>query len=120
MQLVDTFDLNRIESGLLIRREQVIQASSWVTNMMMLGFVIFAFGYFLYAQYTATQEETQQKRIPFKPVPWLSATRNVRSEEYGRQLQPFEIETGHGLPGPADGDSLVTVHGDHTTATPIL
>jgi hypothetical protein len=27
--------------------------------------------------------------------------RNVRSEEYGRQLQPFEIETRYGLPWPA-------------------
>jgi hypothetical protein len=120
MNLVNTFDLNRIESGLLLRREQVIQASSWFMNMLMLGFVVAAFGFFLYVQYTATQEEAEVKRIPFKPVPWLSATRNVRSEEYGRQLQPFEIETGYGLPGPADGDSLVTVHADHATSTPIL
>ncbi len=69
-------------------------------NLVLLVLVLGGFGYFLYVQYEATaiagQEE--EKRIPFEPQVWYSATRNVRSEEYGQQLQPFEVETGYGLP----------------------
>jgi hypothetical protein len=67
--------------------------------MVLLGLVLAGFGFFLYTQYNSHQvQEEEEKRIPFTPTTWYSATRNVRSEEYGRQLQPFEIETGYGLP----------------------
>ena len=69
-------------------------------NWFLLVLVLGGFAYFLYVQYNATAEavEQEEKRIPFEPQVWYSATRNVRSEEYGRQLQPFEVETGYGLP----------------------
>ena len=114
--LVNTFDLGRIESNLLVRRNELIQASSWMMNILMLVLVAAGFGCFLYIQYHATaKEEEEAKRIPFEPVPWLSATRNVRMEEYGRQLKPREAQTGYGLPGPIDGDGFNSVYGDYTS-----
>ena len=96
--LIHRSDLGRIENSLLERRNQIVQATSWMFNMVLLGLVLASFVYFLYVQYNSagTQQE-EEKRIPFEPTTWYSATRNVRSEEYGRQLQPFEIETGYGL-----------------------
>ena len=89
---------NQIESMLIVRRNQIVQATSWMFNMVLLGLVLSTFAYFLYVQYNSVQEnQEEEKRIPFEPQVWYSATRNVRSEEYGRQLQPFEIETGYGL-----------------------
>jgi hypothetical protein len=97
--LIDQMDLGRIENSLLQRRNEIVQATSWTFNMVLLGLVLAGFGFFLYTQYNSHQvQEEEEKRIPFTPTTWYSATRNVRSEEYGSQLQPFEIETGYGLP----------------------
>jgi len=97
--LMDKTTLGRIENTLLERRNQITQASSLVFNLVLLVLVLGGFGYFLYVQYNTTQETVEVKRIPFEPTVWYSATRNVRSEEYGRQLQPFEIETRYGVQG---------------------
>ena len=92
-------DMGRIENSLLQRRDELAQATSWAFNLVLLGLVLSGFAYFLYGQYKPHQTEVQEeKRIPFEPQVWYSAVRNVRSEEYGRQLQPFEIETRYGLP----------------------
>ena len=92
-------DMGRIEASLLLRRDQLVQTTSWIFNMILLGLVLAGFAYFLYVQYDANQtQQEEEKRIPFTPVTWYSATRNVRAEEYGRQLQPFETETGYGIP----------------------
>jgi hypothetical protein len=98
--LVSAFDMGKVESSLLVRKNQLVQEASMVFNFVLLALVLGGFGYFLYVQYevTAIAEQEQEKRIPFEPQVWYSATRNVRSEEYGRQLQPFEVETGYGLP----------------------
>lgn len=97
--LISNMDMGRIESGLLLRRDQLVQATSWMFNIILLGLVLTGFAYFLYVQYNSNQEQQEEeKRIPFTPVTWYSATRNVRAEEYGRQLQPFETETGYGIP----------------------
>ena len=114
--LVDTFDMSRIESNLIQRKNDLVQASSWVMNIVMLVLVAAGFGCFLYIQYHATaKEEAETKRIPFEPIPWLSATRNVRMEEYGRQLKPREAQTGYGLPGPIGDDGFSSVYGDYTS-----
>ena len=92
-------DMGRIENSLLQRRDELAQATSWTFNLVLLGLVLTGFTYFLYVQYNTHQTEVQEeKRIPFEPQVWYSAVRNVRSEEYGRQLQPFEIETRYGVP----------------------
>jgi hypothetical protein len=98
--LVSAFDLGRVESSLLERKNQLVQETSMLFNWVLLCLVLGGFGYFLYVQYNATAEamQEQEKRIPFEPQVWYSATRNVRSEEYGRQLQPFEAETRYGIP----------------------
>ena len=97
--LINLSDLGRIENSLLERRNQIVQTTSWIFNLVLLGLVLAGFVFFLYTQYNSHQTELQEeKRIPFTPTTWYSATRNVRSEEYGRQLQPFEIETQYGLP----------------------
>jgi len=99
--LIHSSDLNRIESQLLMRRDQLVQATSWTFNVAALLFVLASFVYFLYVSYNNESETVEEQRIPFKPVTWYSATRNVRSEEYG---QPIEIEAGYGLSGLAHGN----------------
>jgi hypothetical protein len=111
--LIDKFDLRRIESNLIERKHELVQASSWVMNLVILVMTIVGFGLFLYSQYNIVPEEV--KRIQFEPVPWLSATRNVRMEEYGRQLQPHETQTGHGIPQSIGGDGFSSVYGDYTS-----
>lgn len=91
-------DLSRIENSLLMRRDELAQATAWTFNLVLLAVVITTFAYFLYVQRQITAEVVEEKNIPFEPQVWYSATRNVRSEEYGRQLKPFEIEAGYGLP----------------------
>jgi hypothetical protein len=114
--LVDSFDMSRIESTLLERKKDLVQATSWMFNILLLGFVIVCFGLFLYTQYHSTTETANEvKRIPFEPIPWLSATRNVRMEEYGRQVQPFnETQDGNGVSGHATGNRFPAVYGDYT------
>jgi len=98
--LISSSDLNRIETQLLLRRDELVQTTSWLFNVGLLVAVLGTFGYFLYVQYTSHQVEVEEtKRIPFTPVTWYSATRNVRSEEYGSQLQPLDSEIGYGLQG---------------------
>ena len=111
--LIDTFDMRRIESNLIERKHELVQASSWLMNLVILVITICGFGLFLYSQYNTKPEEV--KRIPFEPIPWLSATRNVRMEEYGRQLQPREAQIGHGLPESIGGDGFSSVYGDYTS-----
>lgn len=95
--LIDAMDMGRIESSLLSRRNDIAQASSFVFNASLLVLVVGGFVYFLYAQYQSnSQKQIEEKRIPFKPTTWYSATRNIRSEDYGGQ--PFETETGYGVP----------------------
>lgn len=101
MNLVSSFDLGRIENTLLQRRDELAQTTSWMFNVVLLVVVVGSFIWFLCVQYEANKdyaEKEQYNHIPFEPQTWYSATRNVRSEEYGRQLQPFEIETRHGIP----------------------
>lgn len=96
--LISRVDLNRIESSLLQRRDLLIQQTSWAFNLVLLTLVLGSFVYFLKIQYDTTAAFVdEEKRIPFEPTVWYSATRNVRSEEYGSQLQPFEVETRYGL-----------------------
>ncbi len=96
--LISSFDLGRIESSLLQRRDELAQATSWIFNLVLLVGVLGSFAYFLSVQYEANKDISEYDHIPFEPQMWHSATRNVRSEEYGRQLQPFEIEARHGVP----------------------
>ena len=101
MNLVSTFDLGRIENNLLQRRDELAQATSWMFNLVLLVVVLGGFTYFLYVQYESNKDYAEKEKydhIPFEPQTWYSATRNVRSEEYGHQLQPFEIEARHGIP----------------------
>lgn len=105
--------MSQIENGLIVRRNQFIQATSWMMNLLILVVVVIGFATFLYVQYTTTaEEEAVEKHIPFEPTPWLSATRNVRMEEYGKQLKPYdtsEAQVGYGVPGSFDGFSSADV-----------
>ena len=97
--LISSLDMGRIENSLLQRRDEIAQTTSWMFNIVLLVGVLGSFAYFLYVQYQTNKDNIEQeKRIPFEPQVWYSATRNVRSEEYGHQLQPFEIEAGYGRP----------------------
>lgn len=96
--LINQLDLNRIENSLLQRRDELVKQTSFAFNLVLLAMIIGSFIFFLKVQYENTaQQVDEEKRIPFQPQTWYSATRNVRSEEYGSQLQPFEIETRYGL-----------------------
>ena len=115
-RLIEGFDMSRVENELLSRRNELVQATSTLFNVALVGITLLCFGYFLYVQYQSTAEdEVAEKHIKFEPIPWLSATRNVRMEEYGRQLQPFEIETRYGVPGHTTGESIPVVYRDHPT-----
>lgn len=103
--------LGQIESTLLARRSELVQSTSWVFSVIILCAVLGGFGWFLKVQYELNAEKPQEKRIPFVPTVWYSATRNLRSEEYAGQLQPFEIETRYGVSGSANGGSPAEVHG---------
>ena len=106
--LIRSEDLNRIENQLLLRRDQLVQATAWTFNLVLLVVVLGTFVFFLYTQYNSTaQQEQEQKRIPFTPVTWYSATRNVRNEEYG---QTTSTEAGYGLPQPFDGGGPETLY----------
>jgi hypothetical protein len=110
LSLIDPSTLSQIENSLVVRKQQFIQATSWMMNLLILAVVVIGFGSFLYVQYSATAEENAvEKHIPFEPIPWLSATRNVRMEEYGRQLKPSEAQVGYGIPGSFDGFSSADV-----------
>ena len=96
--LINSLDLNRIENSLLQRRDELVQQTSFFFNIVLLVLVLGSFAFFLKVQYETTAEHVEEeKRIPFEPQVWYSATRNVRSDEYGSQLQPFEVETRYGL-----------------------
>jgi hypothetical protein len=92
--------LGAVESSLIGRRNELVQTTATLFNVALLGLVLSTFAYFLYVQYQSNKEETKEKRIPFKPTTWYSATRNVRDEEYGQNVSPSEIEARLGLPGP--------------------
>lgn len=82
--LISGLDLNRVESALLVRRAELANATSFVFNAVLLLLVVSGFAYFLYVQYQSTAvQKDEEKRIPFTPTTWYSATRNIRSEEYG-------------------------------------
>jgi glucan phosphoethanolaminetransferase (alkaline phosphatase superfamily) len=102
--LIRDADLSRIESQLLLRRDQLVQATAWSFNLLLLVLIVGSFVVFLYVQYTShTQEVQETKRIPFTPTTWYSATRNVRNEEYGRALQPLDTQVGYGVPEQIHG-----------------
>jgi len=107
----DLSQLGQIESILLARRSELVQATSWFFNLFLLVAVLGSFGWFLYVQYETNKDVPQEKRIPFTPTVWYSATRNVRSEEYASQLQPFEIETRYGVSGSSGGSGSDEVSG---------
>jgi hypothetical protein len=110
----DLADIGRIESALLARRTELVQSTSFFFSVAMLVVVLGGFAWFLKVQYELNKDKPEEKRIPFEPTVWYSATRNLRSEEYAGQLQPFEIEARHGVPGPPDGGGPTEVYGtDH-------
>lgn len=78
--------MDRIHADLIGRRQELMSSMRGWANVAGGLTICFIFLYFVYIQYETTQkeyEETKESHIPFTPVPWLSATRNVRMEEYG-------------------------------------
>jgi len=103
--------IGQIESTLLARRSELVQSTSWVFSVLVLCAVLGGFGWFLKVQYEMNAAKPEEKRIPFIPTVWYSATRNVRSEEYAGQLQPFEIEARYGIQGSGNGGGTTEVRG---------
>jgi cytoskeletal protein RodZ len=104
-------DVGRIESTLFARHSELVRSTSFVFSIAVLIVVLGGFGWFLSVQYEMNAQKPEEKRIPFVPTVWYSATRNVRNEEYAGQLQPFEIETRYGVSRPTDGSGPTEVHG---------
>jgi hypothetical protein len=104
-------DLGGIESALLARRSELVQSTSFIFSFVVLVLVLGGFGWFLQNQYELNKDKPEEKRIPFTPMVWYSATRNIHSEEYASQLQPFEIETRYGVSRPDDGSGPTEVRG---------
>lgn len=102
--LIPSWDLEAVEGALLVRKQQMLAASAWTLNAIAVVLILSSFALFLYVQYTTQQvKQETEKEIPFTPIPWYSATRNVRTEEYGKQVTP--VETGYGVSGIATGGS---------------
>lgn len=114
----DIADIGQIESVLLARRSELVQSTSFVFSAAVLVLVLGGFAWFLSVQYEMNAQKPEEKRIPFTPTVWYSATRNVRDEEYAGQLQPFEIETRYGVPRPGDGGSAAEVYGTYDVSPP--
>ena len=110
--------IEHIESVLIARRSELVQSTSFLFSAAVLVFVVGCFGWFLSVQYEMNAQKPEEKRIPFTPTVWYSATRNVRNEEYAGQLQPFEIETQYGVPRPGDGSGATDIYGTHDGAAP--
>ena len=104
-------DVGRVEPALLARHSELVRSTSFFFSVIVLVIVLGGFGWFLSVQYELNAQKPEEKRIPFTPTVWYSATRNVRNEEYGSQLQPFEIETRYGVQRPDDGSGPTEVHG---------
>jgi hypothetical protein len=96
LNLVEDSYSSKIESN-LIRARQI--SDSWFSfgfNIISLGLVLSSFIYFLYSSYNPKQEE-KQEHIKYQALPWLSAVKNVPSnEQYGQDPQ---IEIGGGISG---------------------
>lgn len=94
--LVEDSYSSKIESN-LIRARQI--SDSWFSfgfNIISLGLVLSSFIYFLYSSYNPKQVE-KQEHIKYQALPWLSAVKNVPSnEQYGQDPQ---IEIGGGISG---------------------
>jgi hypothetical protein len=103
-------DIGHLESVLLARRSELVQSTSFLFSTVALILVLGSFAWFLSAQYEMNAQKVEEKRIPFTPTVWYSATRNVRDEEYAGQLQPFEIETRYGVSRPGDGGSAAGIY----------
>jgi len=108
--------LAAIESSLLARRSELVQSTSFAFSLIILVVVLGGFGWFLSVQYQLNKDAPVEKRIPFTPTVWYSATRNVRDEEYASQLQPFEIEARYGVSGSGDGGSPAEIYGNEHSA----
>jgi hypothetical protein len=94
--LVEDSYSSKIESNLIRARQNRDSWFSFGFNIISLGLVLSSFIYFLYSSYNPKQEE-KQEHIKYQPLPWLSAVKNVPSnEQYGQDPQ---IEIGGGISG---------------------
>ena len=88
-------NVSSIENNLIWARSVRDSIVSWWFNATLLVLVVGSFTYFMWASYgTATPQEL--KKIPFEPVTWHNAVRNVPIRDYGQTPQ---VEAGDGLPG---------------------
>jgi hypothetical protein len=98
-------DTSELIEGNLLRAKQI--RDSWFSmwfNIVALLLVVGSFLYFLYASY-GTAPDKSLNTIPFQPVTWMNAVRNVPTTEYG---QLPETEIGGGLSGASYRTSAAT------------
>lgn len=88
-------NVEKIENNLLWVKQVRDSMFSWWFNVILLVVVLGSFGFFLYSSY-GTQPAEELKKIPFEPVTWNNAVRNVPITEYGQTPQ---IETPDPVPG---------------------
>ena len=98
-------DTSELIEGNLLHAKHI--RDSWFSmwfNICALLTVVGSFLYFLYASYGTAPDKTLNT-IPFQPVTWMNAVRNVPTTEYG-QLPKTEI--GGGLSGSSYRTSAAT------------
>ena len=96
-RLTDETMLERIEGSLLRARDLQTKTTSWWWNLLALAFIVGSMAVFLYTRATRAPP-VEEKRIPFEPQVWHSASRNVHSSETAMQRIPME----HSGPGNWD------------------
>jgi hypothetical protein len=85
----DTF--SRVENNLIHSAKVRDSWFSFWFNIIALVVVLGSFGYFLFYSHGA---QPPKESIPFKPLPWMNAVRNVPGDQQYGQLPETEIRGG--------------------------
>jgi hypothetical protein len=88
-------NVEKIENNLLWVRSVRDSAFAWWFNIILLVVVLGGATYFLYSNYGVVPSD-ELKEIPFQPLTWNNAVRNVPISNYGQTPQ---IETGDPIQG---------------------
>ena len=96
--------MQRVEDNLIWVKTVRDGIFAWWLNAVVLVVVVGSFIMFLYFSY-GSAPPTELQQIPFEPLTWNNAVRNVPITQYGQLPQ---TETGVGVQGFAHRTSAVT------------
>jgi hypothetical protein len=80
--------LGAVESTSIGRRNELVQSNGDSLQRRLAWSRLDDIRIFLYVQYESNKDEVKEKRIPFKPTTWYSATQMFAMKRYGARSQP--------------------------------